>query len=78
MPALDALGDWPVPAGAHYDAGMGEFLLPYAAVRTAPDPDSLLLDFLQSTYEAAASMAHWDRAALERPSGPIGKPPAST
>jgi hypothetical protein len=64
-PEPEGFGDWPVPAGAHYDAAMGEFLLPYAAVRTAPDPDSLLLDFLQSTYEAAAELARWDRAALE-------------
>ena len=45
---------------------MGEFALPYAAVRTAHDPDAALLEFLQSTYEAAADLAGWDRAALER------------
>jgi hypothetical protein len=52
--------------GARYDAGLGEFILPYEAVRTAPDPDDLLLAFLQATYDAAADLAHWDRAALER------------
>ncbi|HEX3090773.1 MAG TPA: DUF5996 family protein [Ilumatobacteraceae bacterium] len=52
--------------GARYDAGLGEFILPYEAVRTAPDPDELLLAFLQATYDAAADLAHWDRAALER------------
>jgi hypothetical protein len=45
---------------------MGEFLLPYEAVRTAADPEAALLDFLQSTYEAAADRAGWDRAGLER------------
>ena len=49
--------------------GLGEFVLPYEIVRTAPDPDALLLEFLQSTYEAAAASADWDRAALERTNG---------
>ena len=44
---------------------MGEFILPYAVLRAAPDPDAMLLDFLTSTYEAAAITGHWDRAALE-------------
>jgi hypothetical protein len=58
--------DWPVqPAAASYDQSLGEFVLPYAAVRTAPDPEALLLTFLQSTYDAAADLAHWDRANLE-------------
>jgi hypothetical protein len=57
---------WPVePVGAYYDADLGEFLLPYTAVRTAPDPDRALLAFFQSTYEAAADLGGWDRAALE-------------
>jgi hypothetical protein len=57
---------WPVePADAFYDATLGEFLLPYTAVRTASDPDATLLSFLQSTYEAAANLGGWDRAALE-------------
>jgi hypothetical protein len=55
-----------LPAEAYYDAKISEFLLPYDAVRNAPDPKSTLLDFLQSTYEAAANLAKWDRAALER------------
>jgi Family of unknown function (DUF5996) len=54
------------PAEAHYDEALGEFLLPYEAVRTAPDPDATLLEFLQSTYEATANAGGWDRAALER------------
>jgi hypothetical protein len=45
---------------------MGEYVLPYESVRTADDPDALLLEFLQRTYEAAADTAKWDRAALER------------
>jgi hypothetical protein len=58
------------PASARYDATFGEFLLDYKDVRTADDPDALLLDFLQSTYEAAADRAGWDRAELERPAAP--------
>jgi Family of unknown function (DUF5996) len=54
------------PASAWYSAEVGEFLLRYEDVRTANDPDAVLLDFLQSTYEAAADLAGWDRAALER------------
>ncbi|MGA8046191.1 MAG: DUF5996 family protein [Dermatophilaceae bacterium] len=54
------------PDGAHFSEALGEFVLPYAAVRTAPDPDAALLEFLQSTYEAAADLAGWNRAALER------------
>jgi hypothetical protein len=54
------------PREASYHQGMREFLLPYEAVRTAKDPDEALLAFLQSTYEAAAELAGWDRRALER------------
>lgn len=60
--------DWDrLPAGAAYDADLGEFVLPYEAVRTAADPDALLGAFLQATYDAAADLASWDRPALERP-----------
>jgi hypothetical protein len=55
------------PDGATFNAELGEFVLPYELVRRADDPDGLLLECLQSTYEAAATTAHWDRAALERP-----------
>ena len=65
------------PREAYFDDALGEFLLPYDVVQMSEDPDGTLLRFLQSTYEAAAALAHWDRASLERPSGPIGKPPAS-
>ena len=54
------------PRGARWDDALGEFVLPYEIVRTAPDPDAMVLDFLQSTYAAAADAANWDRAALER------------
>ena len=52
--------------GAFYDTGLGQFILPYDAVRQASDPDALLLGFLQETYDAAADLAGWDRKALER------------
>ena len=54
------------PEGARFDSELGEFVLQYELVRTAADPDGFLMEFLQSTYEAAASTASWDRAALER------------
>ncbi len=54
------------PSEASFSEALGEFVLPYEAVRTAADPDALLLDFLQSSYEAAAECAAWDRQALER------------
>jgi hypothetical protein len=56
------------PAEARYDTTLGEFVLPYEAVRTAADPDAALMAFLQSTYAAAADHAHWPRAQLERQS----------
>lgn len=62
------------PEAARFDTTLGEFILDYEAVRTAPDPDAALLAFLDSTYAAAADLANWDRAALEcavgRPSVP--------
>jgi hypothetical protein len=71
-PAPTGFAGWPVePAGAYFDTGLGEFLLPYAAVRTAADPDAYLLTFFQSTYDAAAELGNWDRAALE--TGSIGQ-----
>ena len=66
---------YPEPAGygdarlrtaeAFYDKNVGQFILPYDAVRLARDPDALLLGFLQETYEAAADLAKWNRKALE-------------
>jgi hypothetical protein len=66
---------WPPPQGfaaarveprqARYDEAYGEFILDYDVVRNAPEPDALLLDFLESTYAAAADLGRWDRAALD-------------
>ncbi len=53
------------PAAASFNTTLGEFVLPYEAMRLSADPDGALLEFLQSTYEAAANCAHWDRDALE-------------
>ena len=53
------------PSTASFDAALGEFVLPYADVRTAPDPDALLLEFLTSAHEAAASTGHWPAAARQ-------------
>ena len=58
------------PAAAFYHPTLREFILPYDAVRQAPAPDAMLLDFLQTSYEAAANLAHWDREALERDPDP--------
>src|SRR5712672_1502555 len=60
------------PEAALFSEALGEFILPYDAVRTAADPDKALLDFLQSTYEAAAISAKWDRDALECVTGQPG------
>ena len=62
------------PAQAFFSKELGEFILPYDAVRTAPDPKKALLDFLESTYIAAADLGRWDRAALECDYGAPGRP----
>jgi len=54
------------PEAAFYSSELGEFILPYDAVRQAASPDSVLLEFLQTTYEAAADLGQWDRLALEK------------
>jgi hypothetical protein len=65
-PQPSGFADHPVePEEAFFSSELGEFLLPYEVVRSAPEPDRLLLDFLQTTYEAAAELSHWDRDALE-------------
>jgi hypothetical protein len=74
-PAPAGFADAPVkPEAAFFSKDLGEFILPYDAVRAAADPDDALLQFLQSTYEAAANLAQWDRAALECSIGQIGTP----
>ncbi len=55
-----------LPSAARYDPQLSEFILMYDDVRNAPSPSAALLDFCQSTYEAAANLATWDRKALER------------
>jgi Family of unknown function (DUF5996) len=62
------------PSGAEFNSTLGEYLLPYDKVRTAADPDAALLSFLQTTYEAAANTAKWDRAELECQQGFPGVP----
>lgn len=66
----------PIPPEATFDETLGEFILPYAAVREAADPDALLLDFLNSTYVAAADKGNWERHSLERPLGSPGRCPS--
>ena len=66
-PAPEGFKDAPVkPGSAFYNTDLGEFLLPYDEVRNAERSDEMLLDFLQTTYEAVANLAKWDRLALER------------
>ena len=65
-PVPDGFADWSVqPAAAYFDQQLGEYILPYRDVRLADDPDAVLLAFFQSTYEAAAELAVWDRSSLE-------------
>ncbi len=67
------------PDAAFYSNDLHEFILPYDAVRQAESPDAVLLDFLQSTYEAAANLAKWDRSALEYDHDPSrGRRPGET
>ena len=61
------------PDAAFFSKELGEFILPYEAVRSARDPDATLMEFLQSTYAAAADLGKWDRAALECGLGEAGK-----
>jgi hypothetical protein len=58
------------PDAAFYHQEMGEFVLPYEAVRTAPSPERAIQQFIDSTYERAAALAGWDRRTLERQSAP--------
>jgi hypothetical protein len=66
-PAPAGFGEAAVhPAAARYEAALGEFVLPYAAVRSAADPSAQVMAFLDSTYVAAADLGKWDRPRLER------------
>lgn len=65
-PAPDGFAEARVtPEAAYFHDKLGEFILPYEAVRTSGDPEAMLMDFLQSTYDAAADLGKWDRANLE-------------
>lgn len=65
-PTPEGFADQPVePAEAWFDEQLGEFLLPYAAVRASDDPEAMLMSFLQTSYAAAADTGNWDRSALE-------------
>ena len=64
------------PAAAEFEPGLGEYLLAYDAVRAAADPGAAVMDFLQSTYGAAADLGNWDRAALECALGEPRRPRA--
>ena len=62
--------EWPVrPDAAHYDVEVGEYILMNDDMRISPSPQATLLEFCQSSYEAGATLAKWDRKALERPTG---------
>ena len=58
------------PHGAFYSPDLREFLLPYDRVRESESPDEALLEFVQTTYDAAATLGRWDRSALERSQEP--------
>jgi hypothetical protein len=63
-----------LPSAAYFDTNAGEFILPYEAVRTSGNPEAVLMSFLNSTYDAAASLGDWDRKSLECDIGVAGKP----
>jgi hypothetical protein len=74
-PEPEGFKDYPIrPEQAYYSDEMREFILPYDAVRAADDPERMLLDFLRSTYAAAADLAHWDRKELEQDYPAPGEP----
>ena len=76
-PTPEGFGDAAVePAAAVFNSDLGEFVLPYDAVRLADDPEAALMAFLTTTYEAAASLGRWDRATLDCPIGRPGIPRA--
>ena len=68
-PEPTGFGERPVTQGAIYNGTLGEYILPYDTVRAAADPDALLIDFLSTSYSAAADAGKWDRASLECPLG---------
>ncbi len=78
-PSPENLPDMAItPKPAYWHAELGEFILPYAAVQSAENPEAMLRAFLLSSYEAAADTSGWERAALDRPMGIAGTPPDTT
>ncbi|MBX7528081.1 DUF5996 family protein [Qipengyuania vesicularis] len=74
-PTPEGFGEAEVaPDAAYWLDSLGEFILPYAAVREAEDPEGALMQFLESTYAAVADRGGWDREALEIPRGAYGEP----
>jgi hypothetical protein len=67
-PEPAGFADAPMTPLAYYDSDLGQFILPYDSVRQSSSPDDSVMDYLSHTYEAAAKLGRWDRAALERPS----------
>ncbi len=78
-PTPDGLSSQAVePETTYWHAELGEFVLPYADVRAADDPDAALTAFLESTYAAIADTGSWDRKALDIPTGGVGRPRSVT
>lgn len=76
-PAPEGFADAHVkPGDAYFDKRLGEYALPYGAVRRSREPEATLMAFLQSTYSVAADLGRWDRAALECEIGVAGRPRA--
>lgn len=74
-PSPAGFADYPVePAGSRYDLELGEFILPYAAVQSAADPATVLMQFLQSTYRAATTTGDWNTMELDCDLGVAGVP----
>ena len=74
-PTPDGLAEKIVrPDAAYWLADLGEFILPYAAVRASDDPEATLMAFLEDSYAAVAQLGGWDRSALEIPRGQFGRP----
>lgn len=76
-PEPDGFRDAPVPGRARYDARLGEFVLPYEAIRARADPAAEIQAFCEAVYAAAAALGGWDRAALERQPAPRAVPAAA-
>ncbi len=65
-----------MPEAAGWNAALGEFVLPYAAVRAADDPDAVVQQFLRSTFDAAAALLDWPQGLVVGDAPAFGRPPA--